>query len=548
MRLIIASFLFPFWFVRNVKHILFWIYLWQLKQYHRRRFFDHFLTEKGKKLIFHPLQIFKIVLLIFCFIIALFFYNDYVFFLPLFLFLLYFIESLFYFKSLFAGKAKNPHFTKKTVFLFGANILVLILFFTLLFFLTNIFWFAFFLLLFDVLLPVVVSSLVIVFQPLADYYRISLQKKAKEKIKKFESRIKIIAIVGSYGKTSTKEYLAAILSSRFKVLSTQEHQNTEVAIPQMILDNLTPEYEILIAELGAYDKGTIKRICDFLRPDIGVITGINEQHLALFGSMENLISAEGGLELIRSLPENGILVLNGNNPIIQNLKIKNQNYNSKLKNVIVSTKEKADYWAEDIKVQKEQLSFKVFSKNNQNIGFNIKAFGAHNIENVLMAAAVANNLGMSLKEIAKAAEEIKPEQLSSSYKISKNSNGLNIIDSTYSANPDGVIADLDYLKIYSGKKIIIMPCLIELGSVSKEIHQKIGRKIAEVCDLAIMVSKECFNAVKEGALKNGMKEDKIELLQDADLIVKKINSLCDENDTVLLEGRLSLEIIDKIKK
>lgn len=525
--------LLPFWFIRNVKYVLFWIYLWQLKQYHKRRFLDHFRTEKGKKLLLHPFQIFKGIILFFSILGILFFSGSYLLFLPLILFLIYFVETLLYFKALFAKRAKNPDFTKKTTFLFAVNILIAILFFVLLLiFIKNIFWSAFLLLVFDILLPLIVSIIVIIFQPLADHYRLSLQKKAKEKISarggpaSGGKKLTIIAITGSYGKTSTKEYLTTILSSKFKVLATREHQNTEVAIPRAILNDLKPEHEIFIAELGAYDKGTIKRICDFLQPEIGIVTGVNEQHLALFGSMENLLSAEGGKELLACLPKDGLLLVNGENEYCRDL------YNSaKIKKIMYSFEN-----VRNINIEKDFISFDIL-----NISFKVDAYGKHNILNLLAAIFLAKKLGIDLKEIAKASEKITTKH--SSFKVIKNSDGLNIINSTYSANPDGVIADLEYLKIYTGRKTIIMPCLIELGKASKEVHQRIGKKIAEVCDLAIITSKECFDAVKEGALKNGMKESSIELLGDANLVLGKIKSFCKPRDTILLEGRLSPEII-----
>jgi len=106
-------------------------------------------------------------------------------------------------------------------------------------FIKNIFWLSFAILVFDIILPLVVSIVVLLFQPLADYYRFSLQIKAKEKILAFsKNNLTIIAITGSYGKTSTKEYLTKILSEKFNVLSTKEHRNTEVGIPLSILNDL----------------------------------------------------------------------------------------------------------------------------------------------------------------------------------------------------------------------------------------------------------------------------------------------------------------------
>lgn len=531
---VLLPFLIPFWLIRNIKYILFWVYLWQLKQYHRGRFLNHFKTQRGRRLLYNPIQIAKTGLAVVLIIAGLFFYKNYLFLLPLVLFLVYFAESILYFKALFAKKTRNPVLTKKTATLVSISCLTAILYpFVLLLFVKNIFWFSLAVLIFDVLLPLIVSIIVICLQPLADYYRLSLQEKAREKISNLSGKnLTIIAITGSYGKTSTKEYLKTILSSKFRVLATKEHQNTEVAIPQIILNELNEKYDIFIVEMGAYDKGTIKRICEFLRPEIGIVTGVNEQHLALFGSMENLLSAEGGEELLRALPIDGLLVVNGENNFCLELynKADIRKIAYKLNGKIIK----------NLDIKKNFASFSIGDTQ-----FRVDVLGEHNVLNLLGAIQIAEELGMSVKEISRACEKISAKN--SAFKITRNSLGFNIIDSTYSANPDGAIADLKYLKLYSGKKIIIMPCLIELGGAAKRVHQKIGKKIAEICDLAIITTSEFFEDIKNSAVRNGMKKENIEFIADANLIVGKIKSFCKPNDTILLEGRISENIISKIK-
>lgn len=552
-------FLLSFWLARSVKQILFWVYLWQLKQYHVGRFLAHFKTENGKKLILQPLQIFKTFLFVAAFICALFFKGNYLLILSPLLFLLYFLESLLYFKKIFSGKTKNPKLTKKTGFLISISLLIFIVYPFIIWVISkNIFWFTLAILILDILLPVIVSIVILLFQPLADYYRLSLQKKAKEKIKNFKN-LTIIAITGSYGKTSTKEYLTTILSSRFKVLSTKEHQNTEIGIPLCILNNLKPEHEIFIVEMGAYDKGTIKRICGFVKPEIGIITGVNAQHLSLFGSMENLLSAEGGRELLQSLPTDGLLVVNGENEYCMDLykkaDIRKVAYklDEKVSSFVSSsarsygrTKKTSDGQMKNIDIRKNFASFSI-----NDVDFKVDVLGRHNVLNLLGAILVAKELGMSLKEIEKASQRITEK--SSSFKVIKNKDGLFIINSTYSSNPDGVIADLEYLKLYSGRKIIVMPCLIELGGMAKEVHQKIGKKISEVCDLAIIATKEYYQDIKKaveiGSLPKAVEIGSLPifLIENPKEIVAKIKEFCQTGDVVLLEGRLPKEMIDLLE-
>ena len=525
-----------FWFSRQIKSVLFWLYLWQLKEYHIGRFFDHFRTEKGKRLLLNWLSFLKLF-----FLLVFFIFPE---FLPYPLVFVYFLESAQTFKNFFQRKLKFPVLTKKTAFLISVSLIFEI------FFLFSIFFqgkFLFYLLIFDMLTPVIVSGIVLVSQPLTVFLRTKIIREAKKKREKFKDLI-VIGITGSYGKTSTKEFLATILSEKYNVLKTKEHQNSEVGISQCILNDLKPEHEVFIVEMGAYNRGGIKLLCEITKPQVGILTGINEQHMATFGSLENIIKTK--YELIESLPEMGFAVFNGDNKYCQQL-YKDTHISKRIcyTKFLASADEvvEGDYWAKEIKTSKESLSFKVFSQRWGDIAeFKVNLLGEHFAQNILMAAIVAKEIkGMSLDEIAQVCQKIKPEQ--SGMKLIKTKDGLNIVDSTYSANPEGVIAHLEYLKIWEGKKVIIMPCLIELGPASKEVHESIGEKIGQICDLAIIVTKDRFKEIKEGAIKSGMTEENIIYSENSKEIFERIKNLCHEGDVILLEGRIPSAIVESLK-
>jgi UDP-N-acetylmuramoyl-tripeptide--D-alanyl-D-alanine ligase len=434
-----------FWFIFFIKIFLFWLWLWQLKEYRFDRFRAHFETQKIRKII----------------------------------------SSLW--------RIKYPRFTKKIIIIFltGAGLAILWLS-----------YFSGFLLI--ILSPLFTSLLILFFQIPTIIWRNNVLEKAKRKREKFKNLL-VIGITGSYGKTSTKEFLAEILSTKFKVLKTKKNQNTDIGISQSILQNLKSKHQIFICEMGAYNKGEIKLLSDIIQPKIGMITGVNEQHLSLFGSIENLLSAEGGKELIESLPKDGTVFFNANNNYCQEL------YN--------------------------KTSIKKFL-----YGQGVKVAGLENIEG---AKLVAKELGINEQEIEQAAAKIKNKF--PGIKIKKIKNGLTIINATYSTNPTAVITHLDYLKQWSGKRVIIMPCLIELGSASKRIHQEIGKKIAEVCDLAIITTKDYFNEIRN---ENKSQNMKIFYLENLQLILEKLKQNLDKqnnsNNVILLEGRLSKQLIEKL--
>ncbi len=152
---------------------------------------------------------------------------------------------------------------------------------------------------------------------------------------------------------------------------------------------------------------------------------------------------------------------------------------------------------------------------------------------------------MNLEEIAKACQKI--EYSIGGMKFLKGVFSLNIIDSTYSANPTGVISHLEYLGLWKGKKAIIMPCLIELGGASRKIHGEIGQQIAKTCNLAIITTKECFPEIKKSVLKAGMNKDNILFSENPKEIVERIKSFSGPEDVVLLEGRISKTIKKKVE-
>lgn len=526
MRYLIAL----LWLVVFTKKLLFWIYLWQLKEYHLGRFLDHFQTYKGKKLFLDYLLLIKILIFSGIIITARLGFSEFKFDLVYLTALIFLLEAVFSFKNFWKRTFKKPIWTQKTAFLFNLGISggILIVFFSFLLELKLTRFTALFLL-FDILIPVILSVMILIFQPLAAILRYRFIKKAKKKRESFKNLL-VIGITGSYGKTSTKEFLATILSARFKVLKTQEHQNSEVGISQCILNELTEDHEIFICEMGAYNKGGIKLLCDIAKPKIGVLTGINEQHMATFGSLENIIKTK--YELIESLPQGGLAFFNGKNKYCQEL------YQKTLRPSSLRGPESAPQGQS----KAGQASIKSFLYGeNSGLG----------LENLEGAKVVAKALGMTDEEIELAVRKI--ENKFPGIKIRDGIDGLRIIDATFSANPNSVITHLEYLKGLGGRKIVVMPCLIELGKASKEVHERIGQKIAEVCDLAIITTKDRFKEIKAVSIPlrgTSASQRKVEVVfvEDSKKIFEKIKEFCSDGDAVLLESRVPNQLIDLLIK
>ena len=520
------------WLFVVIKKLLFWSYLWQLKEYHFLRLIDHFRTFKGKKIIFNLMNLLKMISILGIILIPQYFLP-----LPLFS-LIYLIEAYFFIKHILKKKLLKPILTFKTIAILGAGMIFLIsfafgtprgIFFTPISkacFLT--------LALIDFSAPFLFSILILSFQPFILIWQKQLLTKAKKKREKFKDLI-VIGITGSYGKSSTKEFLAKILSESFNVLKTSKNENSEVGISRLILNNLQQKHEILICEIGAYERGKIKQVTKVVQPKIGILTGINEQHLACFGSLKNTVDAK--FELIDGLIKKGIAILNWDNGLVQKSMIKKQDNTLKLKVI----KSSVDEQVEDLNIKKDSVSFSI-----EGVDFKVGLIGRQNIENLLMAIMCARELNLNWEQIKSGIEKIKPFKKTMELKSGKNE--VQIIDDSYSANPRGVLSALEHLKLFHKKRIVIMPCLIELGSASKEIHYNIGRKIGEICNLAVITTKDRFKEIKKGAIEVGMSANNILFLENSEKIFEKIKPFLDKNIVILLESRGPEKLIKMLEK
>lgn len=534
------------WFLRTTKVTLFYLYLWQLKGYHVGRFLDHFRTAKGRQAVVNLPNALKLILLIAGFLYWISVPNPHDNFTGLFIGILsvvYVGEGLIFFKNIFRRNLKTPALTPKTILLISGGILLeLITIYVLYFTKKNIFEVSLWLVIIDLGNLFLVSALVLLTQPLVTIARNRIIRLAAKKRKGYG--VFVIGITGSYGKTSTKEFLAAILSSKYKILKTKEHENTSMGIARRILSSLTVDHEVFIVEMGAYDLGGVKILSDMADPRIGLVTGINEQHLAIFKSQEALISAEGGRELALSLPSNGIMIYNGNNNTCR------QEYDrcKKLKVICSSVNPQDDFYLDQLMVDKDKFSCRISQKGGESAFFSVKIRGAHQAENLLIGVAAARNYGMDLREIAQACGRISYEH--GSIKVITSKNHYTLIDASYSANPAGVKAEIDYLNLWTGKKIIVMPCLIELGPAASKIHFEIGQAIGKNCELAIITAREYFTEIKKGAIASGMDGNKIIFNDHPVRIAEQIKSFLgdsnNENDAVLIEGRVPSGVMEKL--
>jgi len=354
-------------------------------------------------------------------------------------------------------------------------------------------------------------------------------QKARTKLSRFK-QLKIIGITGSYGKTSTKEILAQILATEFKVLKTPENYNTPLGIAKTILNQLNADHQIFIVELAAHKKGDIRYLCDLVKPQIGILTGITEQHLERFGSLQKI--AETKSELAYSLPKNGLMLINLDDSHLRQIKFKVE---SEIRGY--SLKNKSDFQALNLEVGERGSAFAV-SPGGEVMRFTTHLLGSHNVLNCLPALYLGLALGISFRKLASALSAIKP--LPHRLQIIDSSPNVTVIDDAYSSNPQGFKAALEVLRNFSGKrKILITPGMVELGDQEQKIHGEVGRLAGQICDLIVLVGKNR----RTRAFKEGLQHSNFDLLNlreaisldDAQKILPHITK---KDDVILFENDL----------
>lgn len=353
--------------------------------------------------------------------------------------------------------------------------------------------------------------------------------KAKRKLKKFPNLIKI-GITGSFGKTSTKYILNTILSENYSVCITPHSFNTPMGITRVVLDYLKPNHDVLITEMGAKQIGDIKYLCDIVKPQYGIITSVGNQHLATFGTLENI--AKTKYELVNSLPkEDSIAVFNGDNKGSFKLYEK-----CEINKILTSISDENAYaTAKNIKISNKGISF-ILSINNQEIECTTKLVGKHNLENILMSSALAYNLGLSMEQIRVGISKLQP--INHRLEIKKE-NGITIIDDSYNSNVEGSVCALDVLKLFkNNRKIVITPGLVELGQMEKEENINFGKNIASVADIVIVVNKTNMEYIKEGLISENFPEENILFVSSLIEGRIKLKEIAQKGDVILFENDL----------
>ena len=381
------------------------------------------------------------------------------------------------------------------------------------------------------LLPFFVLLAHVVMLPIENSVKRWYYNDAKKKLAERQDLIKI-GITGSYGKTSTKFILGTILQEEWNTLVTPSSFNTPMGITRVVREQLKPEHQAFVAEMGARYKGDIAELCRLVQPKYGIITSVGKQHLDTFGSYETVIETKS--ELLYALPEDGAAFLNGDNPdcrrMHERLPLKNKFLFGLSGNGLYLK-------AEDLEVSSSGSTFTLVTDTGERVRCATQLLGKHNIGNITGAAALARYLGASLESIAIGIEKLAPVE--HRLQLVQGQNGITVIDDAFNANPSGTKAALEVLKSFApARRIIITPGMIELGGEEERFNEEFGRDITRAADIAILVGRNRVAPIRRGLVDGGFPETCIIQVDTLNEATEKLPLYTEPGCVVLFENDL----------
>jgi UDP-N-acetylmuramoyl-tripeptide--D-alanyl-D-alanine ligase len=340
--------------------------------------------------------------------------------------------------------------------------------------------------------------------------------------------LKLAAITGSNGKTTTKEMAARILSGSLRVLKTEGNLNNLIGLPLMLL-KLSPAHEVAVLEMGMNVVGEIARLKEIAEPQISLITNVGRAHLEFLGSLEGVARAKG--ELWEGLKKEDWIAVNADDPRVAGLAS-----SANCRKMTFGTREKADIRGGKVEAEGGRGLRFFLAMDGKELPVHLAAFGRHNVSNALGAASLAAILGMGIEAIAAGLERYQPYP--GRGRVVPLAGNIHLLDDTYNSNPDSLEATLLAFGEMRGRSrgMIAMGDMLEIGPGSADAHENAGRRMGGMGLAHLFWLGDMGEPVAEGAESAGMDKRKIHLLKSYEEILDTLADLVEEGDWILVKG------------
>ncbi len=347
--------------------------------------------------------------------------------------------------------------------------------------------------------------------------------------------VKVVAITGSNGKTSTKDLIAATLASKYKVIKTEANFNNEIGLPKTLL-TITPDTQIAVVEMGMRGFGQIRALKALAEPDTVVITNVGETHMELLGSMENIAKAKS--EILENLTEKNDAIINGDDFYVSKM---HTGANTTTYGIISNSAVKAS----DVEVTGVGTTFTYTSKVTGKTQYvDMPLIGRHNVMNALAAIAVAELYGVEDEAIAASLHQaVMTEKRQEILHFGK----ITAINDAYNASPASMQTACNTLeKVVAaqgkGRALAVLSDMLELGTTSRDAHTRVGGYVAQAGVKELITYGSEAKAISEAAGAQGVK---VHHVADKEAAAKLLKSIMQPDDVILFKGSHSMSV-DKV--
>ncbi len=340
----------------------------------------------------------------------------------------------------------------------------------------------------------------------------------------------VVAITGSFGKTSTKFILAELLRQKYSVLATPSSYNTPMGVCLVVNEKLRPEHQVLVLEMGIRHPGDIAELCALAPPDLGVVTTVGPAHLETMGSLDAIAEEKGSLVTFTDGP----VILNLDNAYTARMDAR---ASGRAWYVSAEGHPEADITAHAVRYDTSGATFRVRDETGAEAVFRTKLLGQHNVLNILLAVAVGRALGLRLRAMAHAIRRVEPVE----HRLALRHEGaVTVIDDAFNANPVGARNAVEILaQMDSGRRVIVTPGMVELGAAQWDENEAFGRTIARHdLDHVVLVGAEQTAPIQAGLRAEGFPDEHLTVAPSLFAARDFLQTYLQPGDVVLYENDL----------
>jgi len=344
--------------------------------------------------------------------------------------------------------------------------------------------------------------------------------------------IRMVGITGSVGKSTTKEIVAEVLSTRYHTLKSPGNMNNEIGLP-LSMTRLSPGYQHAVMEMGFYVPGEIAFLCDIALPQVGVVTNVGTVHAERAGSQEAI--ARGKAELVQALPPapKGVAILNFDDPWVRKMEEK-----TKARVFFYGLSSEAHLWADRIEgLGLDGIRFRIHYQG-ETLTVKIPLIGRHSVHTALRAAAVGLTEGMNWQEILEGLNQGHTQLRLSAV---RSENGALLLDDTYNASPESMLSALNLLDELDGRKVAVLGDMLELGPYERGGHEMVGLRAAQVANVLLTLGERAHMIAGAARRTTGKRKIIIEF-DDVEPLVEWLSSNLTKDDVVLIKGSHGLHM------